>query len=220
MPSESDSVESVIGKRLDASGYDTDKAYYLPVYEEHLAPFAGRGIKLLELGIAKGGSLLLWRDYFPNGTIVGLDRERVQLEDPTGRIHVYQGAQEDTELLDRIAREIAPEGFDIIIDDCSHQGELTRISFWHLFEHHLKPGGLFAIEDWGTGYWDGWTDGARYRPSKPVKGESRFPSHDYGMVGFIKELIDECGMRDITRPGRGVAPSLVRSSRARRHRSA
>src|SRR5438309_8699047 len=52
--------------------------------------------------------------------------------------------------------ETAPEGFDVIIDDCSHIGELTRISFWHLFEHHLKPGGLYVIEDWSTGYWDSW----------------------------------------------------------------
>jgi hypothetical protein len=29
----------------------------------------------------------------------------------------------------------------------------------------------------------------------------QFKSHDYGLVGFIKELVDECGMADITRSG-------------------
>jgi len=63
-----------------------------------------------------------------------------------------------------VARKTAPEGFDIIIDDASHFGDLTKIAFWHLFDNHLKPSGLYVIEDWGTGYWSDWTDGKTYRP--------------------------------------------------------
>ena len=62
-----------------------------------------------------------------------------------------------------VARKTAPEGFDIIIDDASHFGDLTKIAFWHLFDNHLKPSGLYVIEDWGTGYWSDWTDGKTYR---------------------------------------------------------
>ena len=50
-----------------------------------------------------------------------------------------------------VARKTAPEGFDIIIDDASHFGDLTKIAFWHLLYNHLKPSGLYVIEDWGTG---------------------------------------------------------------------
>jgi SAM-dependent methyltransferase len=232
---------------LDASKYDTDKAahtHYLRNYEEYFRPLLERDVRLLELGVLKGGSLLLWRDYFERGVIAGLDLNPAQIEDPTGRIRVYQGGQQDTALLDRIARECAPEGFDIIIDDCSHVGELARVSFWHLFERHLKPGGLYVIEDWGTGYWDFWPDGVRYRPRRGAATHSplrhrlsraatrlyngplgRLPlggrlasaakrvlqlglynSHDYGMVGFVKELVDELGMPDITHPDFGIAP--------------
>jgi glycosyltransferase involved in cell wall biosynthesis len=99
--------------------------------------------------------------------------------------------------LDRIRTECARDGFDIIIDDASHIGELTRKSFWHLFENHLKPGGLFVIEDWGTGYWDSWVDGKHYNNKK---------HHLAGMVGLVKELVDECGIEDITDPQRGVPP--------------
>ena len=143
--------------------YDTDKAvhtHYLRNYVEHFEPLIEKEIKLLELGVLRGGSLLLWRDYFPKGHIVGLDLSPVQVEDLSGRVHVYQGKQQDKQLLDKIAAEVAPEGFDIIIDDCSHIGSLSRISFWHLFENHLKSGGFYVIEDWGTGYWNGWADGA------------------------------------------------------------
>lgn len=230
-------------KPLDASKYDTDKSvhtHYLRNYENYLQPLLGREVKLLELGIYKGGSLQLWRDYFPQGTIAGLDLNPASVDDPTGRIRIYQGKQEDVRLLDRIAEETAPDGFDVIIDDCSHIGELTRISFWHLFDHHLKPGGLYVIEDWCTGYWDSFFDGVgfSYRPNlrfsaasfrlrsalahlqrsvptlngilRPIKrllNRRQFRSHNYGLVGFVKELVDECGMGDITREDFGIPPA-------------
>lgn len=207
-------------KRLDATGYDTDKsALYLKNYEEHFQHLADKDIKLLELGVYKGGSLFLWRDYFTNGTIVGLDVKPCQIDDPTGRIHVYQGFQEDCALLNRIGQETAPDGFDIIIDDASHIGRLTKISFWHLFDNHLKPGGSYVIEDWRTGYWAVWPDGKQYMPASHqsvflkkladglLSRKRRFPSHSYGMVGVIKELVDELGMDMITNPNRnGITP--------------
>ena len=234
-------------KSIDASGYDTDKAehtHYLRNYEDYFKNLVGRDVRLLELGVYRGGSLLLWRDYFERGLIVGLDVSPVRLDDPTGRIRVYQGRQQDTALLDRIARQTAPDGFDVIIDDCSHVGELTRVSFWHLFDRHLKPGGLYVIEDWSTGYWDSWPDGVGYSPrpapgynhaafrlrsavarlhnsrlaarlpparkllvaAKRLINRRQFRSHDYGLVGFVKELVDECGMSDITRADRGRPP--------------
>jgi SAM-dependent methyltransferase len=229
-------------KALDASKYDTDKAkhtHYLRRYEEYFQPLLDQEVKLLELGIYHGGSLLLWRDYFKKGLIAGLDLNPVNLEDTGDRIRIYQGQQQDTELLDRIAREAAPDGFDIIIDDCSHIGELTRISFWHLFDNHLKPGGIFVIEDWSASYWDSWFDGVSFRPRtnhkynpllfafrsklarlqkslpgmkgmfgslKRVLNRRQFRSHNYGLVGFVKELVDECGMADITREELGRPP--------------
>src|SRR6266576_2681883 len=158
----------MVRKTLDASEYDTDKAehpHYVRSYEEYFRPLLDQDIRLLELGIFKGGSLLLWRDYFERGLIVGLDVQPVKLEDPTGRIRIYQGKQQDKKLLDQIALETAPDGFDVIIDDCSHIGELTRLSFWHLFDNHLKPGGLYVIEDWSASYWDNFFDGAGFRYS-------------------------------------------------------
>jgi hypothetical protein len=104
----------------------------------------------------------VWRDYFRNGHIIGLDLERVDIDDQTSSIHTYQGDQRDLNLLDRIRAERAPEGFDVIIDDASHVAEYTKISFWHLFDNHLKSGGIYVIEDWRVGYWEAWPDGAKY----------------------------------------------------------
>ena len=220
-----------------ARRYNTDKAvhvHYLKNYEEAFKDLHSADVKLLELGVKHGGSLLLWRDYFEHGLIVGLDINPVSIDDPSGRIYTYQGPQQDTTLLTRIANELAPDGFDVIIDDCSHIGVLSRVSFWHLFDNHLKPGGLYIIEDWGTGYWDHWVDGSRYTPGTKSFSQSlykltralarlqqvptlkripfvgtflrrakasvvrrEFHSHDFGMVGLVKELVDELGKQDI-----------------------
>ena len=198
-------------RRLDAAGYDTDKDEgYLSRYEALFGGLRDQPVRLLELGVLRAGSLLLWRDYFPKGTIVGLDVDPVSVEDPTGRIRIFQGGQEDRDLLDRIASEFGP--FDIVIDDAAHIGEFARISFWHLFRRHVKPGGLYVIEDWGTGYWDAWTDGHAYESEVAPRRIERgaFPrsggGHTHGMVGFVKELVDECGMADVTKPDLGIAP--------------
>lgn len=163
---------------------------FLETYEEIFQPLSDQAVVLFELGIHDGGSLRQWRDFFPAGVIVGLDLRPVSASDLGERVRVYEGRQEDTELLDRIAAQTAPSGFDIIIDDCSHIAALTRVSFWHLFDRHLKPGGIYVIEDWGTGYWASWPDGQRFNGV----------DHSAGMVGFIKELVDECGRSDMTDP--------------------
>ncbi len=148
----------------------------------------------------------MWRDFFPQGTIIGLDSAHVVIDDTSGRIHQYTGLQQDTELLDRIIRERAPNGFDVIIDDCSHIAADARMSFWHLFPKYVRTGGLYIIEDWATGYWDTWPDGKKYDGS----------NHQAGMVGFVKELVDECEAWTTTHEKYGTPPhrgSYIRSLR-------
>jgi len=213
-------------KHLDLKIYDTDKIdnQYLNQYDRFFNPRAEDDIKLLELGIYHGGSLQLWKDYFEQGTIVGVDLQLPDTPNQHERIKMYQGSQADIQFLSEVAKETAPEGFDFIIDDASHMGDLTKRSFWHLFSNHLKPGGVYVIEDWGTGYWGDWYDGRccninRYTDQKvksnPFWMRSRFwlnvrkiirlkipmRSHQYGMVGFIKQLVDEQGASDAIRGG-------------------
>jgi hypothetical protein len=45
---------------------------------------------------------------------------------------------------------------------------------------------------------------------------AQYHSHDYGMVGFVKELVDELGMADITHPQMGKG--APRASRFREMR--
>ena len=202
-------------KQLNLDSYDTDKVAhrYLDLYDPILLPWIGKEINLLEIGIYKGGSLQLWRDYFPLGNIIGIDLKLPKQFVPGDRIQVFEGSQLNKQFLSNVANKAAPDGLDIVIDDASHIGEMTKKTFWHLFDHHLKPGGLYAIEDWGTGYWDDFPDGkglsnlrnplmSRLRSLLPPRLKRRvkapFPCHSYGMVGFIKELVDEQGAASVT----------------------
>lgn len=196
---------------LDARSYGSDRDSCLLVhYADRFGPLVDGEIRLLEIG-SHGGSLRFWADYFPRGRIVGLDLASIGPCDPSARVSAYQGLQQDTHLLTRLALECAPGGFDIIIDDASHIGALTRPGFWHLLTRHLKAGGIFAIEDWGTGYWEAWPDGRRCatRPGSRAAGDLEaidFPSHVAGLVGVVKELVDEVGASDMSRTSAHAPP--------------
>jgi hypothetical protein len=91
-------------RRIYLGMYDTDKVRNPSIYKnfiEFFKPISDRKIKLLELGVYKSGSVLLWRDFFPYGTIIGLDVNPKKPNDSSGMIHILQGEQEDINLLDK-----------------------------------------------------------------------------------------------------------------------
>jgi len=139
--------------RLDdlALKYGTDKGSsdhnYCPHYERYLAPRREDPLTMLEIGVWEGASLHMWREYLPNATIVGLDKYDRDVQIDGVEIHI--GDQDDAAFLNRVA-EIAG-AFDVIIDDASHISSKTIRSF-ELFYPHLKPGGLYVIEDLQTSY--------------------------------------------------------------------
>ena len=48
---------------------------------ERFAPLKTEPLRVLEIGIERGGSLLMWRDYFPNAQVFGID-----ITDKTGKV--------------------------------------------------------------------------------------------------------------------------------------
>jgi SAM-dependent methyltransferase len=177
-----------LGSKFSVSGlYD--------LYESYLRGLTDRPITLLELGVHGGTSLKTFASYFPKGKIIGMDIKNDQL-DFTGfpNIVFARGDQRKAEELDAICAAHAPDGLDVIIDDASHYGAWSLASYMALFPH-LKAGGLYFIEDWTTGYWDDWPDGSRLQTFGDAGIDDppgrRIPSHDFGMVGLVKYLVEE-----------------------------
>lgn len=130
---------------------------YTPHYHQRFAPVRDQPVTILEIGIggyddpaAGGNSLRMWRDYFPAGTIIGLDiYDKSSLSGD--RIVTVKGDQSDPVFLEELVALHGP--FDIIIDDGSHVVSHVRQSFNSLFGH-VKDGGWYVIEDLQTSYWE------------------------------------------------------------------
>jgi cephalosporin hydroxylase len=141
---------------------------YLRAYDEQFGPYrhgfplpdgSRRPLRILEIGVAQGGSLQLWREFFgPEAVVFGIDIDpRVKaVDDPDLEVRV--GSQTDPEFLRRVVAEMG--GVDIVLDDGSHQARHIRTSFDVLFPL-LSDGGLYAVEDLHASYW--WRFGGGYR---------------------------------------------------------
>jgi hypothetical protein len=91
-----------------------------------------------------GGSLRVWRDYFPHAMIYGLDiQPDTQFEED--RIHTDLC---DSTNADSVTRLFEDRGavWDVMIDDGSHDPSDQLATFRNLFRY-LRPGGVYAIED-------------------------------------------------------------------------
>jgi SAM-dependent methyltransferase len=124
--------------------------HYFPVYEKHFGPIRNKPIKILEIGILNGGSLEMWRYYFPEATIVGIDINPVCKEHEQEGINVRIGDQTDENFLQSLIDEFGD--FDLIIDDGSHHVNHVNKTFQFLFTK-LADGGIYFIEDTHAAYW-------------------------------------------------------------------
>lgn len=124
--------------------HNTDKAFfhnYLDFYEEHLPDrdFDGR---LLEIGVMKGASLRMWREYYPKAEIVGIDiRPPLSIEGVT----VLELDGTDEEQVNSLGK------FDIILDDGSHMTADQQKSLKILWKQ-LNKGGFYIMEDMHTSF--------------------------------------------------------------------
>lgn len=142
---------------LDQIGlkHGTDKAShghdYLKVYQrEIIAATDMRRGSLLELGWWKGESMRMWLEWLPRWEITGLD---IDPKEPLAGVNFVLGSQVDPEVIDYAAVTHGP--WDVIVDDASHVSPLTIKSFKLLWPH-LKPGGLYFVEDLQVSYHKDW----------------------------------------------------------------
>src|SRR5690606_7193808 len=48
--------------------------HYIPIYDRYFARFRNTPVRFLEIGVSKGGSLQMWRQYLgPEARICGID---------------------------------------------------------------------------------------------------------------------------------------------------
>lgn len=149
---------------------------YCKVYERYFDRLRNEPVNLLEIGYggyddpnAGGESARMWSEYLPNAQIVITDihhKDNV----PEGVIfHVHDA---------NVPMGYPKPYFDIIIDDGSHLNNDIITAFKNLWDH-LKPGGIYAIEDLHSSY-------DRY-----YKDSHHMPGQGNTAMRFLQRLTDE-----------------------------
>ena len=152
-----EAAEAPVNPLFDIFSADTNVHkwhHYFDIYTKHFGRYRDRPIKMLEIGVYRGGSLRMWKDYFhPDSTIVGIDIDKTckDHEIADRSVFVRIGSQADPRFLAEVNKEFGP--FDIILDDGSHKTHHQNISFGALFRSALKDGGCYMVEDVHTNYW-------------------------------------------------------------------
>jgi hypothetical protein len=119
---------------------------YLRHYEWMLTELRDAPINLIEIGVAGGPSMRIWRWFFSQAQIIGIDIDPNCKRHAGDRVQIEIGSQIDPVFLDRVCAENPPT---VIVDDGSHIMEHMIFSFEHLFPK-LLPGGIYIVEDfWG-----------------------------------------------------------------------
>ena len=170
--------------------YKSDKLDhgYIEVYDSYFKKIKDKELKILEIGIADGQSLLIWSDYFKNSIIVGIDIHKIDVEEKNlnkKNIRVHQGSQSDKKFINEIINQYG--NFDIIIDDGSHISKDVKKSF-HLLFPILNNKGLYVVEDMQTSY------------NHFFGGNSFDLKYSNTHMNFFKNLTDRLNYQEIANP--------------------
>ena len=124
---------------------------YLQLYEQLLNSRRERARAVMEVGVANGGSIALWHNYFPNAQVHGLDLQdnlpallaNYQKDYPRMTIHLKNDAYTN-EMINKL--KVYTEQFDFVLDDGPHSLE-SMMSLIKLYAPLLTSDGILIIED-------------------------------------------------------------------------
>ena len=127
------------------SMHSTDKnclhCYVDEVYEELFKDIRNSAKRILEIGVQTGGSILMWKEYFSEANIVGIDNEDCPQLAGRERIEFIEADAYNVELVDNL-----PSDFDVIIDDGPHT--LESMAFvTKEYINKINLDGMVIIED-------------------------------------------------------------------------
>lgn len=115
---------------------------YINVYDKLLNEYRNSKINFLEIGIASGLSMLMWREYFSEDSeihgvdITNKEHENVEFKN----INLFYGDATKKETFSNDTM------YDIIIDDGSHN-PYDQVNSFNILKNKMNKGGLYIIED-------------------------------------------------------------------------
>ncbi len=143
-----------------AKKYRTDKVdehhsykgvTYLDIYQRYMSNKRNDVKTFVEIGVRDGASLRMWKEYFPNATIYGIDIDARCEQHNEDNIEIIIGDQNDDTFLNNIKNKFKSTGIDILLDDGSHI-TTHQIKTFDCLYPVVNKNGLFIIEDLANSY--------------------------------------------------------------------
>lgn len=119
----------------------------LDAYQRHMGPMAGKPLKLVEIGVQSGGSILMWQSVLGQQChVFGVDINSGvnKFTDPLTTITI--GDQANVQMWMSFFSNTVKAPIDALIDDGGHEANQMLVTLTQTFDH-LTPGGIIAIED-------------------------------------------------------------------------
>lgn len=171
-------------------------------YERHFNEIRMKKMNILEIGVQKGLSLLIWKKYFENSDIYGIEINPEKINSNVkDNFEIFIGDQSDTRFLKKVCKRTT-EYFDVIIDDGSHLVYDQVISFKYLF-NKIKPGGTYVIEDLHTSY------SKYFVKTKSHEWKKNIKLKKMGIIRFINYLSDNINYYEAVK-NNSIKPSIRR----------
>ncbi len=95
---------------------------YFDTYDDLFSRYRNKEITFVEIGVAAGGSLFMWRDFFgPKSRIIGIDFNPNAKTWEKDGFEIFIGSQSDESFWQDFIKKVG--AVDILLDDGGHTFE-------------------------------------------------------------------------------------------------
>jgi len=173
--------ESALFKAFENSEYRSTKhTNYFYIYDDLLKKYSDKKITLVEVGIASGGSLFMWKKFFKdNARIIGIDFNPGAKKWEKYDFEIYIGNQSSSNFWETFYKKVGK--IDVLIDDGGHTNEQQLCTFLSSYKN-INNDGLIIFEDTHASYMREFGN-----PSK------------YSFINFCKNILDMQNQKSISK---------------------
>lgn len=121
----------------------------MEIYDEYFSQYRDKEVTIVEVGVAQGGGLQIWKKYFGSkAKVYGIDVNESFLFKEE-QIEIFIGNQKNRSFLKEVFNKIG--SVDILIDDGEHEPN-GQIATFEESIPYIKEGGLYVCEDLHNAY--------------------------------------------------------------------
>ncbi|MDC3010541.1 class I SAM-dependent methyltransferase [bacterium] len=161
---------------LDSSDNSSKWEKYFEVYDHIFGKFKNKKITFVEVGIANGGSLHIWKNFFhPDSRIIGIDFNPECKKFEKNGVEIFIGDQSDQKFWESFYKKVGK--IDILLDDGGHTNSQQIMTAVKSIPN-INDNGILMVEDTHSSYMPQYSN-----PNK------------YSFINFTKKIVDDVNFK-------------------------